>query len=300
MSSSSTPLDDLHCPDCGYALRGIEQSDRCPECGLVIDRTEAGVSRIPWSHRRRLGRVRAYWATVWLATFHPKRLAEELNRPVRFADSQSFRAVTVLLAAAGPIALAVFAMLRGEWLDGGNFLGPALYGSAGQPGVANLIVPWFAGARLYPVIPLCVLFFFVLMTGAGSYWFAPRSLSIVRQNRAIALSYYASAPLAFFPVLVTLLTLTAYGANIVGSDRSLAAKLILALEIADFVIVVVVFFAIVMTTSQLLSAITPGRRGRAVLADGAIFVSSGLLIPLTFVVLPWCVGFVALVIESLV
>src|SRR4051812_12709994 len=45
---------DLHCPQCGYNLRGID-SDVCPECGLAIDRVAFAQSQLPWSHRRRIG-----------------------------------------------------------------------------------------------------------------------------------------------------------------------------------------------------------------------------------------------------
>ena len=31
---------EYHCPDCGYSLRGLT-SDRCPECGLVLDFIDA-------------------------------------------------------------------------------------------------------------------------------------------------------------------------------------------------------------------------------------------------------------------
>jgi hypothetical protein len=42
---------------------------------------------------------------------------------------------------------------------------------------------------------------FAVITGLPSYFFHPRGISIERQNRAIALSYYACAPLALGPFL---------------------------------------------------------------------------------------------------
>ena len=44
----------------------------------------------------------------------------------------------------------------------------------------------------------------ILFTGLPSYFFHPRRLPIERQNRAIALSYYGSGPLAFLPLTVVL------------------------------------------------------------------------------------------------
>jgi predicted RNA-binding Zn-ribbon protein involved in translation (DUF1610 family) len=73
----------LICPECGYDLRSIN-SQRCPECGLAIDRATMSVSHLPWSHRQSIGRVRAYWRTNVLVILRPKRLAEEIARPVSF------------------------------------------------------------------------------------------------------------------------------------------------------------------------------------------------------------------------
>jgi hypothetical protein len=42
--------------------------------------------------------------------------------------------------------------------------------------------------------------FLYTWTGLHTYWLHPRSLSVERQNRAIALGYYACAPLALLPV----------------------------------------------------------------------------------------------------
>src|SRR3954452_7751839 len=85
----------LFCPDCGYDLRGIA-SERCPECGWVIDRTLLGASAIPWVGRERIGRWRAYWRTVWMATFSNKRLAMESVRPIEWRDARRFATITML------------------------------------------------------------------------------------------------------------------------------------------------------------------------------------------------------------
>ena len=87
----------LVCPECGYDLRAIE-SGRCPECGLEIDRAAMSVSRLPWAHRRKIGRIRAYWRTNRLAIVRRRRLAEEINRPVSFSDARRFLLVTATLA----------------------------------------------------------------------------------------------------------------------------------------------------------------------------------------------------------
>jgi hypothetical protein len=287
----------LFCPGCGYDLRGIAASDRCPECGLAIDRSAGGVSRIPWAHRRRVGRVRAYWATVRLATFRPRQLVEELNRPVRYADAQRFRIVTVALASLGPIAFLLAPMVAGEWpepADAGAMFNVGFYGRATGPNALDLGLPWFAGARLYPVLPLAVVLLFVLVTGVGSYWFAPRSLDVRQQNRAIALSYYALLPLVAIVVGLQVLAAAALGEN---SD--LGFKLLMVLVATCIAATVLILFTLGRTTVRLLHAVRRGRGvGGALWADFFIFLSVVAAAVVSFGVFPWVVGFVTLVVDS--
>src|SRR5829696_1063144 len=86
--------EDLFCPECGYNLHALHGIDRCPECGLAIDRDGFARSRIPWVHRRHVGRIRSYWRTVWLATLRPKTVAAEASRRVSYPDARQFRYVT--------------------------------------------------------------------------------------------------------------------------------------------------------------------------------------------------------------
>ena len=165
---------------CGYNLFGID-SDRCPECGLLIDRTATGESRIPWTHRKRIGRFRAFFRTAALATFHPNILAEEMHRPVSYADAQKFRHVCILIAWLPTVALLAVALC---------FL------------VFVLPVFWFA-VFVFLAILLALVFWLYLyaITGLPIVFSAPRGLfGIVPPNRAVALSYYAAAPLIAVPV----------------------------------------------------------------------------------------------------
>ena len=70
----------LFCPACGYDLRGSD-GNRCPECGLAIDRESLRVRGFPWAHRREVGRVRAYVRMVWQVLVGSRTLAYE--RPGR-------------------------------------------------------------------------------------------------------------------------------------------------------------------------------------------------------------------------
>ncbi len=168
------------CPDCGYDLRG-STSARCSECGFTLDGLRSRETQVPWSHRRELGWFKAYWKTVWLVLRQPKRFCIEMVRPVSYADSQSFRWVTTGLAYL-PIllgSLAWWAFDRSRGLGGGE------------------AEWWFRGFLLIGS-PLLL----VLLPGLASCFFHPRTLSIEQQNRAVALSYYAWAPLAFTPLVL--------------------------------------------------------------------------------------------------
>jgi hypothetical protein len=175
----------LVCPECGYDLRGID-SGQCPECGQAIDRAGMSVARIPWSHRESLGAFKAYWRTSLLVIFRPRRLAEEVARPVSFADAQAFRHITVLLAWL-PMVLTFIAIVLFNWGDA----------------TAGLHVPtarlgWFLEAACFVVGLLALWLALLMITGVGSYFYHPASLPIKQQNRGVALSYYTCAPLAWF------------------------------------------------------------------------------------------------------
>ena len=169
--------EELVCPACGYDLRAIS-SENCPECGLAIDRAAISISRIPWEHRKEIGRFRTYWRTTRLVMFHPRRLAEEMNRPIEYRNARRFQFVVVTLAWV-PLAGWIFALLIQEYHP--RFQGPGRVG-------------WFLEALVLGVGTLSFWLMILLASGVASYWFHPRRMSIARQNRAITLSYYVCAP----------------------------------------------------------------------------------------------------------
>jgi hypothetical protein len=142
------------------------------------------VSRLPWAHRKQIGRFRAYWRTNLMAIVRSGKIAEEMNRPVSFHDSQRFRHVTVLLAWV-PLAM---------W--GIGWLVADTDRNAFASNHASGLGSWFE--RLFILSAVAASWLFLLMiSGSGSYFFHPRSMPVVRQNRAVALSYYECAPLAW-------------------------------------------------------------------------------------------------------
>ena len=89
--------EDIFCPQCTYNLRGLT-ADRCPECGRDIADIHKGESQIPWVHRKKIGRIRAYWKTVWIVCFHPKRFGFEPRRSVDRQAARRFRQTTLVCA----------------------------------------------------------------------------------------------------------------------------------------------------------------------------------------------------------
>ena len=102
MAAADAP--DRLCERCGYDLRDLPQ-ERCPECGLAFDARAAPTPRIPWLRRRRVGAVVAFWQTVLMATFSPRRFAAEFMSATRVAtaDARSFGRRCVALAAASAV-----------------------------------------------------------------------------------------------------------------------------------------------------------------------------------------------------
>ena len=177
---------DVFCEGCGYSLVGIT-ADRCPECGRPYDPLALPYARIPWLHRRRIGRWKGFWRTVVLATFRPARFAAELCRPVRIsrADARRFRGVATLIA-----ATTVTASVMG-----------ALYFGTRPWGRADEIAFWCA----LPVAWGCAVLFFRLATDMPVFiW---RGLPSLPPNELAPLHHYAAAPLAFAPAAAALAAL---------------------------------------------------------------------------------------------
>ncbi|MCH9034411.1 MAG: hypothetical protein IID42_07895 [Planctomycetes bacterium] len=195
---------DILCPSCSYNLRGLT-SNRCPECGLALDAVRDHTSQIPWVHRKKIGWYRAYWKTVWFVTTRRRQMSTETAMPVSYRDAQKFRWLTVLHAYLPILAATavLYTQAPASWTaPGSSFPGlmatrPAL----ALPGFMATRPAWLALAflEIWPValVHLGILLWLAAATGVASYFFHPRDLPVHLQNRAVALSYYANAALAF-------------------------------------------------------------------------------------------------------
>ena len=298
------PASDLLpvCPECGYDLRGID-SDRCPECGLPIDREI--VSRIPWVHRRKIGRVKAYWRTLWMATFRTAALAEEVRRPVSIRDGQTFRWVTVLLAWLPLGAMAAGFAAQTEVEIARNMVGSQMiYGPSlgGLPGPLGVSVPIIYGLATPGALPAAVLLALVLVTGVGSYLFHPRRMPVQWQDRAVAISYFACGPLALavVPLLgLALLAAASNGVTISGRRWVLPDPTALPLSMVAVGGAMLIAAGYFLVTLRLLRACRQIGWARATLLALALAAGWVALSVLTLLLVPWVVGYARLMIGTL-
>ncbi len=280
------PSLDLFCPACGYSLRGID-SEQCPECGFAIDRSAAAVSRIPWEHRGRLGVVRAYWRTLWMPA---RTVAADIVRPVNYRDARLFQLVTVALVSL-PLAAMGALPIPATYFKG---LGSSMnaWPVTMPPGWAvDLILPLLAGAGMRMVVPIAIVLFFLAMTGVASYFFHPPHLTVVQQNRAVAMSYYACTPLVLLLLsgLVGWAYILLHVYNDGWADRhfSLHALMLMVIGLGAAAALLLLWWGYIRMLRQATLCTTT----RAFALGATLPLAWVVLAALILVGLPWLVGF---------
>jgi hypothetical protein len=280
--------DELFCPECGYNLRGIDNIDRCPECGQVLDRARLTASNIPWTHRDEIGSVKAYRRTVWLALRYPFRAADDVARPVSFDDAKQFRLITVRLAWLSLVALLMWGCIEVARDR------PITMSSTASPVVR---IGWALEILAAPVIAAALYAFLLAASGAASYFFHPRWLPVERQNRAVALSYYACAPMALTPISVA----SIIGAFFIRENFGGQPAILIGIALTTCALVPAIQAVMSVATPLLIMRrATHCGIGRAIALVVALPVLWALLGVVILVGIPAAYLFVALVIMSLI
>ena len=256
-------------------------------------------SRLPWAYRKELGRWKAYWRTVWLGTWKVRILASEVNRPVDERDARRFARITALVAGL-PFAAAMLLVILRE--GGTNFLNPLQgwtpTGMARVNVPLDAAIPLVAGLTRWWMLPVSIVLFVWLIAGSKRIWFAAGALPAVMRNRGAALSYYAVAPLVFMPVGLAIWA-TGVGLRLIGPGDSALFQTLAALLSIGWGVSLFCLFESWLVTLLLHRRTT--RPGPAMAFWTAVGVPAwwALCALLAFVVLPWVVGFLHLMVDSL-
>lgn len=296
---AADPTIELRCPGCGYDLHGIS-SPRCPECGISLDWAKLAESRIPWDHRRNLGRAQAFFKTVWRVVFHPGATGQDVVRPVNYHDAQKFRWVVVISAC---IPLWAW-VLAGQIVWGYSPPGVPLV----QPNLArmdpldvplDLLICFYGGATIWPVPWLAVLLLVAGVSGAGSYLFHPRGIPVVRQDRAIALSLYSSAPLVMIlvPSILFGVLMILHRLKLIDDSRQLSAGMGTLLFLA-WISLALVPILLWYDTLRILRVATTCSWPRVLAGAVALPLVWLLLAGLTLALVPAIFGFIRMVVYS--
>jgi hypothetical protein len=187
---------DTYCEKCGYNLRGLTQRI-CPECGAEFKPHVHSGSQLPWKQREAIGFLDAYWRTVKLVLFHPRRFGLEVweGGRIRMRDAAAFRWYTVAHA---------YVPLLIVWL---SFAGPRLP-------QRELIA--FTG-----VIAILLFVWLLKSTGLLVRFFRKQVVSADIQRRLVALSHLACAALALSPIHMACLALCGAAFRLEGKDSML-------------------------------------------------------------------------------
>lgn len=319
MTDLAPVTTDLRCPGCGYDLRGLDATARCPECGRVCDR-EAAPSRIPWERRRRIGRVRAYLQTVWLALASPEVIAREAaNGAVDRTAARAFRRTTVWIAWL-PLAAAAVWLYLASLHSGGSLKIRAPDPAGGEAELFELRLPadvtnaWKGPAPLGWAFEFTVLatalagvwLFLTAATAAQVYFFDVPRLPLARRASLSGVGDYAAAAVALAPFLFAALCgLVGLESYVTGrappwSIWSVAhSPAAVAFTVLTEVAVLLVFTVYWINLLVMLRVATGCRVRRLVAAVLGLPVYWAALAALVLVGLPAAVAFVGLIVLSL-
>jgi hypothetical protein len=240
VATAPPPVDpnrDLICGGCRYNLKGIA-SDRCPECGRLIDRAHLTLHLIPWEQRRDIGKIAAFLRMIWRGMFDVPALAAHAQRPVSYAAAVRFRLVLVFWVG----------------LLGALALGWAILNNSSSSPLGRMTqfepLEWEQALWLFFLNPisfgvsLIALWIWLwLATGINAALVPLKGLSIEQQNRAMALAQYSCAPLALLP-LVFLMCQSDALRNLFRSSDAWAGQLTISIGTVGIILALLAFVSL--------------------------------------------------------
>lgn len=288
---SSDPADEgLLCPACGYDLRG-SASDRCSECGKVIDREELRRSGFWFA---RVGWVKGYFFTVGKIIGGSRKLRNEAGKKQDLARARWFGRMTALLL--GLIMVGCYLAVLGA---AGGWIELAIRRSMlqGPSGVVpgweeDLLVPWMASATTPWILP-CLMFWLAFrMVAALQFGFRAKDASPERRQTLEAISCYTSAPLVLLA-----LGIAAFGmAAVVGDKRDtseLQVGVIVTGQGICFIALLVMFLRLGQWVARVKHSAMSGLL--AVFWLAALWIWEAVLL---LGIVPWCAGLAWIAIDS--
>ena len=295
----------VFCPSCGYDLRG-SNAERCSECGMEIDRVALKTTAVPWAYRRSIGRVRAFLKTVWLVTYDSQRIRHELIRPQDDRDARRFQyANAALLTITFLIVVAAMALwsrhlqtlVVRETSAIRVLLGQSRMMSGYQQ---DLHIPWSAGVTVYPMVPLYLagLALYLCGIGRGCHRRSNRSMEVLRRARVV--SIYAMAPL-FLLLPAALCYTAALGLDELDKKNTEKRLFDVARAIAVVLTVLVTGFSLFSAfrrSGEWITRASHAGSGRFFLGIAELLARSTIGIVMFLGVLPWCVGYWWIAIDS--
>jgi hypothetical protein len=295
----------LLCPACGFDLRAAT-TDRCSECGLVIDREALRESGLPWAHRRRFGRVRAFLRTVGAVSLDRRAIRHEFAKPQDLRDARAFHRVTTLVVSAALFAIFAAVVFNADhgFADltirppASYVFGPVRNALDGWQ--IDAVVPWFAGATLVFVLPVCLVLLASRLTGVQRHVIRlPADTSPEHRRRALVLAHYAAAPMTLLlPGVLCLIGWVALMRD--GHSHAPSRNLLMTACLAIGGPLVLMAFGLTLwRTAQWLTRTRHCGPGRAVVAALELLALWLTNLVVLLYLIPWSVGFLCLVFDSL-
>lgn len=302
--SSTTPAEreadlpgqGLHCPACGYDLRG-SMADRCSECGLVLDREDLARSNFPWVYREKRGRLNAFLSTIWGVTLDRKVLRHEAAKPQAQDDALKFRrwvtvGVVIAFASVAALFLATEGVDRLVVEDGPTGLNNVT--------MADLVVPWVAG---FITVPLLI----VVYAALAGFTMVRAPLRVLRPHRATssppdtvrAIGCYVTGPLFFLFTAALGVFMMVLGERLFRHPGEKTVQTVVMTIGGMLSLTMCIGIpAAIYHTGQWRARLTRRGHGTGLLAMGELLLWWLLAGASWFGVVPWCVGFVWIVIDS--